>query len=216
MDFGGFGAGAFAYFEQVQAQPTWGAVQSLRGDWDRYVHAPMEALLDRLGEEFGRDAYAYHLHRDPYLWSHQVGIITLADTIGYRLVLSLDGLAAEGGWKRSSPDQVQRYREAIISDRTGPQAQSLVERARQRGFAIEGSQLTRGPRGWPADHPRMDLLRYRTLLASRQVPARHLSSGPACAQAVTAALRDLRPLTTWFAEHVGPRKLRVIRRESGS
>jgi uncharacterized protein (DUF2461 family) len=206
MRFGGFGAGAFAYFERAQAAPTWAAIQALRGDWDRHVHAPMEALLDQLGEEFGRDAYAYNLHRDRYLWLHQVGIISLADNIGYRLVLSVEGLVAEGGWRRSSPDQVQRYREAISSDGTGAVAHGLVSRAQQRGAAIDGQRLARSPRGWPADHPRMELLRYRTLVVSRQVPAARLSSGPDCVRAVAAALGELRPLTAWLAEHVGPRQ----------
>lgn len=205
MRFGGFGPRAFAYFEKAQAAPSWEAIQSLREDWDRYVHAPMEALLDELGEEFGRDAYAYHLHRDRYLWLHQVGIITMADTIGYCLVLSVEGLTAYGGWRRSSPDQVQRYREAIAADRTGPTAQRLVARLRRLGFAVEGERLIRSPRGWPADHSRMDLLRHRTLYASRQIPARDLASGPDCTQTIAATLGELRPLTTWLAEHVGPR-----------
>jgi uncharacterized protein (DUF2461 family) len=208
VNFGGFGTGAFAYFERVEAQPSWAAVQLLREDWDQHVHAPMEALLDQLGAEFGRDGYAYHLHRDPYLWSHQVGIISLADTIGYRLVLSLQGLVAAGGWMRSSPDQVQRYRQSVASDLTGREAQSLVAQAQARGFAIEGQQLARAPRGWPADHPRIELLRHRTLFASRQVPARHLATGPRCAEAVAGALRQLHPLTAWLAEHVGPRQPR--------
>ena len=205
VPFNGFGDAAFEFFEQVQSRPSWPAVQSLSGSWERHVHAPMEALLDRLGPEFGRDAYAYHLHRDPYLWSHQVGIITVADTIGYRLVLSLEGLTAHAGWMRSSADQVQRYREAVASE-AGQQAEKLLVRMQEHGFTVEGQQLARAPRGWPADHPRIDLLRYRTLYASRQIPADELASGAACTRATAAALRQVRPLADWLAEYVGPRQ----------
>ena len=207
MDFTGFGDEAFEFFEQVQANASWPAVQQLHDSWERHVHAPMEALLDHLGEDFGRDAYAYHLHRDPYLWSHQVGIITAADTIGYRLELSLEGLVARAGWMRSSPDQVQRYREAVASE-TGQRAAILVARLRQHGFMIEGQRLARPPRGWPSDHPRIDLLRHRTLFASRWIPAQVLASGPDCTTAAAATLRHLGPLTGWLAEHVGPRQAR--------
>jgi hypothetical protein len=104
----------------------------------------MEALLDGLGPEFGRDAYAYHLHRDPYLWSHQVGIVAVADTIGYPLVLSLEGMLAQAGWMRSSVDQVQRYRQAIASG-AGQQPANLLARAQEHGLVIEGQRLSRAP-----------------------------------------------------------------------
>jgi len=207
MGFDGFDDRAFAFFEQVQAQPSWAFVQSRREDWQVYVHTPMEALLDLLGAEFGRNGYAYNLHKDSWLWSHQVGLISVTDTIGYRVVLSLEGLLAQAGWIRSAPDQVQRYRRAVASDHTGKQLADWITAARRSGFAIEGKQLATRPRDWPADHPRIDLLRYQTLGASRWIRADALS-GPQCAEAVSSAWRELRPLTNWLSENVGPRQRR--------
>jgi uncharacterized protein (DUF2461 family) len=114
-------------------------------------------------------------------------------------------MVTEGGWMRSSADQVQRYRQAVSSG-FGEEAAILVARARNQGLAILGRQLGRAPRGWWADHPGIDLLRYRTLFAASRVPAGSLASGPACLQAVTENLRLMRPLTEWLAEHVGPRR----------
>jgi len=81
--FDGFGDGAFSFFEKVAARPSWDYVVSLRPEWEHEVHLPMEQLRDRLGDEFGRDLYAFNLHRDPYLWSHQVGGLSVTDTIVY-------------------------------------------------------------------------------------------------------------------------------------
>src|SRR5690348_1766732 len=92
MGFDGFGEGTFSFFERVAARPSWDYVASLRPEWEREVHVPMEQLLDTLGDVFGRDFYACNLHRDPYLWSHQVGGLSVTDTVVYRVVLSLEGL----------------------------------------------------------------------------------------------------------------------------
>jgi uncharacterized protein (DUF2461 family) len=205
VEFTGFSEQAFAFFEQVQANPTWDFVQARRENWERHVHVPMEALLDALAPEFGGDGYAYHLHRDPRLWSHQVGIISVSDTIGYRTVLSLEGLLVQGGWTRSSPGQVERYRRAVDQGDSGATLDDVLSSIRASGCPIGGIQLATRPMGWPADHPRVELLRYRTLSASQWVsPAALSHSG--CADAVAAAWRDCRPLISWLSEHVGPRQ----------
>jgi len=53
VGFDGFGEGAFSFFEKVAARPSWDYVASLRLEWERDVHVPMEELLDTLGDEFG-------------------------------------------------------------------------------------------------------------------------------------------------------------------
>ena len=62
MDFSGFGDEAFEFSGRVQSLQSWASVQLLREDWDRFVHVPMKALLDRLVAEFGGGACAYNLH----------------------------------------------------------------------------------------------------------------------------------------------------------
>jgi uncharacterized protein (DUF2461 family) len=205
MEFTGFCDQAFSFYEQVAANPTWDFVWSRQQDWEDYVHVPMEALLEGLGAEFGRNAHAYYLHKDPRLWSAQMGIISVADTIGYRVMLSLDGLRAQAGWIRSSADQLERYRRRAAAQDSGRALAAAIARARQAGFTIEGSRLATHPRGWPADHPRVELLRYRTLGASKMISP-DVVSGPECLDAVSSAWREVRPLVAWLSRHVGPRQ----------
>lgn len=207
MEFAGFCDQAFSFYEQVAANPAWDFVWSRQQDWEDYVHVPMEALLEELGTEFGRNGHAYYLHKDPRLWSAQMGIISVADTIGYRVVLSLDGLAAQAGWIRSSADQLERYRLSAAAADSGRELAEAIARARRAGFTIGGSRLATHPQGWPADHPRIELLRYRTLGASKTIPP-EVVSGPECLDAVSGAWREVRPLVTWLSHHVGPRRSR--------
>jgi uncharacterized protein (DUF2461 family) len=200
--FEGFGDEAFIFFEQVAARPSWEHVSSLRDDWDGNVHAPMEHLLEALREEFGGDAYAYNLHRDPYLWSHQVGILNIAGNVVYRAVLSIDGLVAEAGWTRSDRESLARYRAAVANDLSGQDLAGLLGGLVNAGFDISAKSLRGVPRGWTRDHPRLELARYLSLTSSSLVDPRHLEDASRCLAAVRSRWRELTPLMDWLVREV--------------
>lgn len=201
--FAGFPVAAFDFFERVQPDLPWATVEGWQDDWAAAVHEPMEALLAELAPEFG-DGYAWNLHRDPWLWRHQMAGVRSCDTIGLRVLLSVEGLLAGGGWQRSDSTQVSRYRQAVARDVTGTQLAEIVTALTAAGFRLEGQQLARGPAGFGPDHPRLWLARYRTLTASARVDPDVLST-PDCRSAVAERWRALLPLTGWLAAHVGPR-----------
>jgi Conserved hypothetical protein (DUF2461) len=201
--FGGFPPAAFDFFERVQPDLPWSTVHGWQEEWSAAVHEPMEALLAALAPEFG-DGYAWHLHRDPWLWRHQVAGVASCDTIGLRLVLSVAGLQAAGGWARSDSAQVARYRAALRAGAPGAELAAIVAQLRAGGFAIDGHRLARGPAGFGPDHPRLELARYRTLTASAWVDPLALS-GPGCLPAVAACWGALLPLIRWLTTCVGPR-----------
>ena len=201
----GFTDEAFRFFEAVAPDLSWAAVQERRAEWERAVHLPMEDLLDALASEFGETSYAYNLHRDPWLWRHQVAGVEVADTIGYRMELSLAGLRCDAGWFLSSPDQVERYRAAVRDEVRGDRLAHCVDRLRVDGFAVAGDRLKTAPRGMSSGHPRIDLLRYRTLVVSRWLDTARVMS-PACSGDVAETWRSLRPLVTWLAANVHRRE----------
>ena len=201
--FGGFPDAAFDFLERVQPDLPWAVVSGWRDDWAAAVHEPMEVLLAALAPEFG-DGYAYNLHRDPWLWRHQVAGVIVADTIGLRLVLSVQGLRVEGGWERSDVHQVARYRDAVAADETGGELSDIVARLQGAGFSIEGRRLSRAPAGFGPSNPRLELAKYRTLTAGCWVDPDAIT-GADCQLAVANRWRALLPLTGWLARHVGPR-----------
>jgi uncharacterized protein (DUF2461 family) len=71
----------------------------------------------------------------------------------------------------------------------------------RKGFEIGGDKLKTKPRGFDADHPRIELLRHKSLTAGRSLgfgPVIHTS---ALLDEVRKDWRAVRPLTEWITEH---------------
>jgi uncharacterized protein (DUF2461 family) len=70
---------------------------------------------------------------------------------------------------------------------------------------VDGTQnLKSAPRGYPADHPRIDLLRHKGLIAWRDWPAGAWLGTAKAKARVVDFLRTAAPLQDWLDEHVGP------------
>ena len=153
----------------------------------------MRGLAEELAAEFG-NVKVYKLHRSPNLWVEQWAYAEVVDTIAFGVSLSLEGLWVEGGWLRSSSDQVARYRRAA-----GPQLESIVAELRRLGYDLLGERLK------GADN---ELLAYRSLVAGRSLGTGSWLLTREPLERVRAEWRSLRPLVAWLAEHVGPRAKR--------
>ncbi|HEY3550425.1 MAG TPA: hypothetical protein VGK69_05170 [Gaiellaceae bacterium] len=191
--FNGFAEEHRTFFEAVAEDTTWETVSARAEQHRRAIHVPMCELTDELADEFG-PVKVYNLHRSPNLWVEQWAYAEIVDTIAFGVSLSLDGLWVEGGWLRSSPDQVARYRRAA-----GPQLESIVAELRSRGYELLGHRLKR------ADS---ELLAYRSLIAGRSLGTGAWLATREPLERVRTEWRNLRPLVSWLAEHVGPRTKR--------
>jgi uncharacterized protein (TIGR02453 family) len=209
MAFEGFPAEAFGFYERLEADNSKGFWHAHKGDYERYVREPMLALADELEDEFGA-AQVFRPYRDtrfaadksPYK-NHQGMFIPRVPGTGFYVQVSADGVHASGGFHSHGPDQVERYRLAVDAERSGSTLSGLVAALERDGLAIAGDQLKTRPRGIPADHPRLVLLRYRSLTASRDWPAGPELSGPAALGLIRRTWRQLVPLCDWLGEHVG-------------
>jgi hypothetical protein len=203
--FKGFPPGARNWFVDMLGRPPWSQVADRAEEHENAVRAPMAALCAELADEFG-PAHIWHLHRDPWLWSHQVAVVTVVDNIGLRVTLDLDALAVAGGWWTSSPDQVVRYREAVAGP-AGVRLADIISRLPQRA-TIDGHRLARPPRSVRPNHPRVDLLRHRTLAATVDWPAGAWLHSREPLRRIRSTWRRFGPLTGWLGEQVGPRHSR--------
>jgi uncharacterized protein (DUF2461 family) len=62
----------------------------------------------------------------------------------------------------------------------------------------------RAPRGYPADHPRIDLLRRRALTVSQRHPLADWIHRPAAGARIRRQLDAAAPLVRWLRDRVGP------------
>jgi uncharacterized protein (TIGR02453 family) len=209
--FSGFPDEALVFYEGLDADNSKSYWTQHRASYDDHVRAPLQALADELAPEFGtpklfrpyRDV-RFSTDKTPYK-THQ-GAVFHPDGAGLGSVyvqVSADGLRVAGGCWRLQPDQVERYRRAVGDDVQGARLADVVRRLRDAGYEVEGDQLIRTPRGWPADHPRVELLRHKSLHGSQQwTPADWLHTRAAL-ERVRDAWRAFSPLNRWLDENVG-------------
>ena len=197
----------FAGLELDNSRDYW---QAHRAEYAEHVRAPMEALVADLTPEFG-PATLFRPYRDvrfsadksPY--KTQVAAV-LGDTGdgAFYVQLSADGLLTGAGLHVMTADQVARLRAGIDAEESGVHLQRIVRDLVGAGFEIGGEPLKTAPRGFPRDHLRIDLLRYRSCFVLRaHPPARWLHRAEAAA-VVRDDWRAARPLVEWLHAHVGP------------
>jgi uncharacterized protein (DUF2461 family) len=123
---------------------------------------------------------------------------------GYYVELSLDGLLVAAGIYQPAPDQLDRIRRLVDDGRTAAPLTRAVERAHKAGLALVEPALVRAPRGYPADHPRLRLLRCKSLTVSRRHEIGPWLHSPKAGRTIRAELDAAVPLVRWVRERVGP------------
>lgn len=176
--------------------------------YEQAVRDPMRALVDELADEFG-PAKVFRPHRDlrfsadktPYKTS-QGAFVGGRAGLGYYVRLDGHGLVAGGGFRSHGTDDVRRLRVAVADESTGPQLVSIVAELRASDFAVEGEEVKTRPRDYPADHPRADLLRCRSLMAVKDFGAPDWLARRAALDEVRSAWRRVTPLRDWVLANV--------------
>lgn len=213
--FNGFSAAAFTWFEGLQDDNSKRWFDDHRDVYHAEVRGALEAMLGRLADEGGGRVRMFRQHRDtrfsadksPYkTQTYGVVIDRLASEAPLYAQLSSGGLMAGTGYYGMAADQLTRFRAAVDAGRAGEALAGIVDGVRAAGVEVFGEALKTAPRGWPRDHPRVQLLRHRSLFAGLR-----LRAAPGGAIAAEAALSHARmvydacgELNAWLDEHVGP------------
>jgi uncharacterized protein (DUF2461 family) len=91
-----------------------------------------------------------------------------------------------------------------LAHNAGAELVGLVGQARRSGWEITAHDaLKSAPRGYPKDHPRLELLRLKGLIGWEQWPVAPWLATPKAGTRVTTFLRGAQPLNSWLATHVG-------------
>ncbi len=206
--FRGFPPEALEFLTELEANNDRDWFKANRARYDEHVVAPALALGEDLADlgtpKLFRPWNDTRFHAAPPI-KEQVGLaVGYAGAGGFYVELSLDGLLVAAGLHDPAPDQVDRLRRGID---TGPIAGSLaraIARARDAGLELNEPDLVRGPRGYPADHPRADLLRRRRLTVARRHELGAWLHRPAAGARIREGLDAAAPLVRWLRTHVGP------------
>ena len=206
MAFRGWPVDAVEFFEGLEADNSKTYWHAHKDTYDTAVRAPMEALLAELEPEWG-EGRIFRPYRDVRFSSDKSPYKTnIAAMVGPRYVqLTADGLSAGAGMWEMAPDQLERYRSAVDDDRSGRSLEAIVAAIREAGAEAMGhGVLKTAPRGYPKDHPRLELLRYKGLVAWREWPAGSWLGTKRAKDRVAGLFRAAEPLNAWLGTYVGP------------
>jgi uncharacterized protein (TIGR02453 family) len=205
MRFEGWPEEALEFYEGLAADNSKAYWTDHKAVYEDKVLRPMTELVEDLAAEFG-EAKIFRPYRDvrfsPDKSPYKTHIGAVIGT-GY-VQLSAEGLAAGDGMYGMSPIQLGRYRQAVLSEQAGPELEQVIAGIERQSIGVSArGTLKTAPRGYPADHPRIGLLRYKGIVAWLQWPVEPWLETASARDRVAGFLRATRPLSSWLDTYVG-------------
>ena len=203
--FTGFPEAALDFYDDLETDNTRSFWTAHADVYATCVKAPMVALCEELAEEFG-EAKMFRPNRDvrfskdksPYKTA-QGAYVPAGPALGWYVQLSAAGLMTGSGFYQSTPEQLRTLREIIAGPR-GSELEKLLAPLQKKGWEVGGDTVATTPRGYGKDHPRIALLRHKTLSVSHTYGFEPVIHTHDFVDAVRADWRAGRRLVEWFAE----------------
>src|SRR5256886_15161099 len=161
MSFSGWPEEALEFYEGLAADNTKTYWTKHKEIYDAKVLRPMTELVEELAPEFG-ETKVFRPYRDIRFSKDKTPYKThIGAMVGSGYVqFSAQGPAAGNGMYGMAPDQLDRYRQAVADDRTGGRVEDVIAAVATAGVGVPWRDVLKAtPRGYPADHPRIGLLR---------------------------------------------------------
>ncbi len=114
---------------------------------------------------FSRDKSPYKTYADMWFWVGE----DRKQSPGYFVRIAPDAIWAGGGRHFMTPADLATYRAAVVADKTGSVLADIVSGLEGDGYVLGERTIARAPRGFSADHPRADLLRFTAIHAIDEV-----------------------------------------------
>jgi uncharacterized protein (TIGR02453 family) len=208
VQFTGFPIAALDFYDDLELDNTRSFWAQHKQVYDEAVRAPMVALTEALSDEFG-PAKVFRPYRDvryakdktPYK-DHQGAFVAAAPGTGWYVEVGAPGVRVGAGFYGVTPDQLAAIREEIDRPVTGAHLERILTGLERQGWTRTGDRVRTAPRGWRADHPRIDLLRHRSLAMNRSYGFDELIHSAELLTAVRRDWRAARPLVEWLAHAV--------------
>jgi uncharacterized protein (TIGR02453 family) len=212
---------AIEFFQELESNNNklWWADNKSRYESD--VRDPFIALLGELGAKY-EPWRVYRPHRDtrfakdkaPY--KDFIGAVTqLPSGNGFFVQVSAKGLLLGSGYPMMAPDQLISFRNALDNEKTGAafaallnaQQTSTKSSSEVRIFGGRYEPLKRNPKGFAADHPRGEWLRWKGVEVSQRLGSPKWLSTSSAAEKISVLMSNGRAVTDWLDKHVGPSAL---------
>lgn len=209
MTFDGFPVAALDFYDDLEMDNTKSFWEGHKTTYRDAVRAPMQALTHELEAEFGK-AKIFRPYRDvrfakdktPYK-THQGAFVRVAPACGFYAQIGAPGFRVGAGFYDADAQGLARIRTAIDDERQGKELEKLLASAARQGFELGGDQLKTAPRGYDIEHPRIALLRHKSMTLGKGYGFDDVIHTDGLVDRVRSDWKKLRPLVEWFASRLG-------------
>lgn len=203
--FAGFPPQALMFYDELELNNSKEFWTRNKQVYTTCVREPLEALCEALEAEFGQ-AKVFRPHRDvrfstdksPYK-THQGAYVPAGPALGWYVQVSATGVLAGAGFYQADSNGLKRLRRRIDAP-AGRDLERLIAGLTDAGWQLEGDAVATAPRGYPKDHPRIALLRHKTMVLSHDHgddPVVHTSE---LLDRVRADWQRAAPVVRWLAQ----------------
>jgi uncharacterized protein (TIGR02453 family) len=214
MTFRGWPQAALDFYVGLEADNSKTYWLAHKPTYDECVKAPFLALSEEIAREFG-PLHLFRPNRDVRFAKDKSPYKTAAAAVteseggaAFYVQISGEGLYVGSGYYHLAPDQLERFRIAVADSKAGPKLAAAVAGVRKNRYEVASREaLQRAPRGYPPDHPRVELLRMKGMHVGRTFGAPAWVHTSRALDRIVTAWRDAAPVNRWLDKHVGPSTL---------
>ncbi|HEY3530193.1 MAG TPA: DUF2461 domain-containing protein [Nocardioides sp.] len=205
-EFTGFPSQALDFYDDLEVDNSRSFWEKHKGTYEYSVKRPMVALCAALAEEFG-EAKVFRPYRDvrfakdktPYKTA-QGAFVEVGPATGWYVEVSARGIRTGAGFYDATGERIAHIRTAIDDDRRGNELAQMIKKLEANGWVIGGHVLKTAPRGYDLSHPRINLLRHKSLTIGHDYGFEPIIHTPELLEAVRDDWRTLRPFVEWVTD----------------
>jgi uncharacterized protein (TIGR02453 family) len=210
-EFNGFPEAALDFYDDLEIDNTKSFWDAHKDVYSHSVRTPMTALTAALESDFGA-AKVFRPFRDvrfakdktPYK-TNQGAFVGVGPACGWYVEIAARGVRTGAGFYHADTADLARIRASIDDDVTGKQLQRILAKLVKAGFEVDGDRLKTTPRGYDGDHPRIELLRHRSLTVGKDYGFEPIIHTADLLDAVRADWKATRPLVDWVSARLAAR-----------
>jgi uncharacterized protein (TIGR02453 family) len=205
--FEGFPVAALDFYDDLEMDNTRSFWTAHKEVYDTAVRGPMDALVAALEPEFGA-AKVFRPYRDvrfakdktPYK-THQGAFVPRGPSTGWYVQISAAGVRVGVGFYEASSPRLAALRAAMADQRHGAKLLRIIRKLERAGWELGGETLKTAPRGYDADHPRIDLLRHKSMALNKSYGFEPVIHTAGLLDLVRADWRAGAAFVRWVEEH---------------
>ncbi len=198
------------FYEHLAADNSRAFWAENKGRFDEHVKTPMRELAEAL-DDYGpfkmfrpHNDQRFSKNKPPYK-THQGAYGELEGGSGYYMQFSADGLMVGAGYYYMGKDQLKRFRDAVVADNTGAEIEALVVAAKRAKYDVGAiSEVKTAPRGYDKTHPRIELIRRKGLMLSKNFGAPKWLHTKQAERRIRDTWTAALDVCNWLDAHVGP------------